>query len=176
MSDEVDRLLAEADMSESEALRRALTQLQSDATSVRPIPSAELSELLVRRREPSRLRKHRGTLTALIVIGAVGTGVTAAAASPEVRAGAAQVFQIVTGAKPVVTNPAKDPSPSATTNPVTVVPDPDRSSPPGTPTSHPTTGVGNGAPKPTPQVSHRPQAPNSHAATPSPGHGQEHRP
>ncbi|HEY4153040.1 MAG TPA: hypothetical protein VGM38_06935 [Pseudolysinimonas sp.] len=178
MTDDVERLLTESGLNGDDQLRRALTQLQADSTSTRPTPSPELSELLTSSRPVFVFRKHRGTLTALIVIGAVSGGVTAAAAaSPEVRASVQHVFEVVTGAHPdSPATPTGTSSPRPETVPGGSAPGQQSSSPSGSPSAHPTTGVGNGAPKPTPGASHRPKAPNTHAASPPAEHGQGHRP
>lgn len=108
MSDPVSRFLSENDISDDDALRSLLTQLERDATSVRPMPSPALATLLARPSRPSAIGRHRGAITALLVVGTLGIGVTAAAASPDVRAAAQHVFQTVTGTVPPATKPAVD--------------------------------------------------------------------
>lgn len=176
MSDEIERLLSEVGMSDDEVLRTALVRLHDDATSQRPVPSAELSQLMVARRSPSLLRRHRGALTAVIVIGTLGAGVTAAAASPDVRSGVQHVFQIVTGTGRSSTVPPTSPSPSPTAHRETTPPEPQPSSTPAAPTGHPTTGVGNGAPKPTPGPAHTSPGRGNHSPTPTPGSDRGNRP
>lgn len=172
MSDPIDRLLFEEGMGDDAELRGLLAELKRDATSVRPMPSAELAALMVPARPRSAVRRHRGLVTAVIVIGTLGVGATAAAASPEVRAAAHQVFQAVTGAVLPGTNvpgPHRGSSPASTPTPARS----NAASPHPTATDHPGRGdhPGNGttnAATPAPASSH---APGAGRATPEPTPG-----
>ena len=101
MTDAVDQLLFEHGMIEDAALRRALTQLERDATSLTPMPSPDLAALLAPTGRRSIGRHQRILMTTLIVVGTLGVGATAAAAaSPEFRAATQHVFDSVTGIFP----------------------------------------------------------------------------
>ncbi len=96
MRDPIEQLLTETDLADDEFLRDFLIELQHTGTSVRPMPSSELVALMTPSQRRSR-RRRAAVITAIIVVGTVGAGVTAAAASPEVRAATSQVFQSVVG-------------------------------------------------------------------------------
>lgn len=93
MSEFIDVLLAESELSDDALLRDLLGELERETTTVRPIPSAALSELLSPRPAPSihvgtrsaRRRPSFAARSAIIasaaVIGAVGLGAGAAAAA-----------------------------------------------------------------------------------------------
>ena len=178
MTDQIDRLLAEAQMTDDPELRGLLAELHRAATSVRPMPSAELSALMLPgRRRPALGR--RGVVTALVVVGMLGAGVTAAAASPDVRSAAQQAFQVVTGA--IVSGstgfsphdhgasgqPA-EPSRGASSSP-----HPGASDHPG-PSDHPGNGATNAA-TPHPGETHR-AASDHPTPTPGAGSGKDHKP
>lgn len=181
MTDPIDRLLFEEGMSDDAELRGLLAELRRDATSVHPMPSAELAALMAPARPQSAIRRHRGVVTAVIVIGTLGVGATAAAASPEVRAAAQQVFQAVTGTVlpgttvPGLTGnhggPGSTPTPSRSAS---ASPHPDATQHPG-PSDHPGNGATNAA-TPDPARSHAPGA--GHATPePTPGSpGKGHKP
>jgi len=89
MSELIDVLLDESDFADDAGLRDLLDELEREATAVRPIASAALSELMAPRRTPTRRPSfaRRGVvITGIAVIGALGLGAGAAAASPEARA------------------------------------------------------------------------------------------
>jgi hypothetical protein len=181
MVDPIDLLLVESDMGDDDELRGLLAELKRDATSVRPMPSAELAALMVPARPRSAIRRHRGLVTAVIVIGTLGVGATAAAASPEVRAAAHQVFQAVTG---VVLPGTNRPAPHGDTSAPASTPTPLRSHaemPHPTATDHPGRGdhPGNGATNaatPDPASSHDPGAGRA-TPDPTPGDpGNGHKP
>jgi hypothetical protein len=96
MSELIDVLLAESELPDDPALRQLLGELEREATSVRPMPSAALAALMSPRgtaaghtatRRPRRPSfAGRGAIIAgVTVIGVVGLGVGAAAASPDAR-------------------------------------------------------------------------------------------
>jgi hypothetical protein len=161
MTDPIEQLLSETDMVGDKVLHDFLTELQQTGTSVRPMPSAELAALMTPISQRSTLRRRGAIITALIVVGTVGVGVTAAAASPEVRAATTQVFQSVIGT--VLPGPGgvqtphqinsrdatKAPAPSTTVSPdATTHPSPTNhpgaSNHPG-PSNHPGSGPSNSA-------------------------------
>jgi hypothetical protein len=112
MTDPIDRLLFEVRMSDDDELRQLLTEFREESTSVRPIPSAELAVLMGKARPRTAIRRHGGVVTALIVVGTLGVGATAAAASPEVRAAVQHAYQAVTHTlPPVMTAPNPHGSP-----------------------------------------------------------------
>ena len=116
-----DDLLDEEGMRHDAKLRAFLTEWSSEATAVRPLPSPQVSALMRRRRR--RGGSHRtGVIIGLIVLGSVGAGAGAAAASPEVRQAAGQVMGGVIAAlapaAPAPVNPTTSSSGSgATTTP-----------------------------------------------------------
>ena len=96
MSELIDLMLAESELEDDVTLRRLLDELEREATAVRPMPSAALSELMRPRRtgpshsvaRPTRRRSVAGRgalITSIVVIGAIGLGAGAAAASPDAR-------------------------------------------------------------------------------------------
>ena len=91
MSDPIDELLTESELAHDAALRELLGEIAREATAVRPIPSAELSALMsppsagARRVRRRSFAGRRAVITGVVVIGALGLGATAAAASPEAR-------------------------------------------------------------------------------------------
>jgi hypothetical protein len=100
MTDAILELLAEEGMSDEVELGSYLAALRAEATSVHPMPSAAVSELMpLRRTRTSRspLAGRRRIVTGLIVLGSLGVGVGAAAASPDVRAASQQFAQSVIG-------------------------------------------------------------------------------
>jgi len=101
MSDPILDLLAEAGMSGDAELGSLLSSMRSDATSIRPMPSAAVAALMpLRRGRRARgaLAGRRRIVTGLIVLGSLGIGAGAAAASPDVRSAAQQFAQTVVGA------------------------------------------------------------------------------
>jgi len=179
VTDQIERLLAEVQLSDDPELRGLLTELHRAATSVRPMPSAELSALMAPGRRRPGMRR-RGVVTALVVVGMLGAGVTAAAASPDVRSAAQQAYQAVTGAilsgtggflpydgtgasrAPAV--PSQRPSSS---------PHPGAAHHPG-PSDHPGNGATNAA-TPHPGESHG-EASDHPTPTPGEGSGKDHKP
>lgn len=159
MTDPIEQLLREADMSNESALHSFLSQIQEEATSVRPIPSAELAVLLLRRAPQSRLRRRRVAIATLIVIGVVGAGATAAAASPALRSATQQLIQTVTGVAPSAPLRTKS----------------KHGNMPSTP--HPTTSSTPGRPSATTHTepSDHP-GPTGNPSTPYPGQGTTHMP
>jgi hypothetical protein len=180
MTDPVARFLSENGMSNDAALHDLLTQLESDATSVRPIPSPELVALMATTRRSSVVHRHRGALTALIVVGALGVGVTAAAASPDVRTAAQQIFQTVTGAVRQTTDPAINRE-SPTTPSEKPKPNPAQSAHPNAsdhpvPSDHPGNTAGSSHATPNP-ASTSPPDPENGKSTSAPGRsGGSHKP
>jgi hypothetical protein len=92
MSDLIDALLAESELQDDLVLRDLLGDIERDATAVRPMPSAELMGLMEPRRVRSDRTMRRGPvagraviITGIVVIGVLGLGAGAAAASPEAR-------------------------------------------------------------------------------------------
>src|SRR4051812_43616736 len=95
MSELIDVLLAESELSDHAMLRDLLGELEREATAARPMPSAALSELMSPRRTAPSHAHTRGArrpsfgrgavITGVVVIGVLGLGVGAAAASPDVR-------------------------------------------------------------------------------------------
>ena len=158
MTDPIEQLLFETDMAGDKVLHDFLSELQQTGTSVRPMPSPELAALMTPISQRSTLRRRGAIITALIVVGTVGVGVTAAAASPEVRAATTQVVQSVVGTilpglggqTPHRTNPTdatKTPAPSPTPHTAT---HPSSTNHPGAsnhpdPNDHPGSGQSNSA-------------------------------
>jgi len=106
MSDPIDLLLIESELEHDTVLHDLLAEIEHEATAARPMPSAELSALMSPRPVAAhRPRRHSfsgrsAVITGVVVIGVLGLGATAAAASPEVRsaigagvAAIAHVFQ-----------------------------------------------------------------------------------
>jgi len=164
MSDEILEMLAEEGMSDDAELSSLLKAMRSEATSIRPMPSRAVADLMSPRRRPTARRAiagRRRIVTGLIVLGSLGVGAGAAAASPDVRSATQQFAQTVinvlgSGGAPSSPIPASQrpvplPQPSSTGAPTHP-----------TPTDHP--GSGNG------QVggSH---APGSGAPSSAPGKG-----
>jgi hypothetical protein len=127
MSDQILELLAEEGMEHDAQLSALLSCVRVEATGVRPMPSAAVAALMPARpgRASRGARTHRRrVLTGLIVLGSLGVGVGAAAASPDVRSAAQQFAQTVLGAlgpgeaptapNPAPRGPAEAPRPSST--------------------------------------------------------------
>jgi len=179
MTDQIDRLLAEAQLTDDQELRGLLTELHRAATSVRPMPSAELSALMVTGRRRSTIRRHGGVVTTLVVVGVLGAGVTAAAASPEIRSAAQQAYQVVSGAivsgaagfaahdKHGVSGP-----PAAPFGPASSSPHPNATDHPE-PSDHPGNGATNAA---TPHPEESRGASDHPTPVPSTGFGRGHKP
>jgi hypothetical protein len=103
MSELIESLLTETELGDDDALRELLCEMEREATSVRPMPSAALAELLRSpdAHQPVRRPAIRGrgaVITGAVVIGLLGLGAGAAAASPDVRsvigAGAANIAHL----------------------------------------------------------------------------------
>jgi len=138
MTDVIEQLLVETDMADDILLRAFLVELEEAATAVRPLPSAELGALLVPAPRRSVGRRRRLIITTMIVVGTIGAGATAAAASPEIRDATGRAIQAVVGAlvPPASTIPGPgSPSPSVPGN----QPKPAKTAKPGhpAPTDHP---------------------------------------
>jgi hypothetical protein len=87
IDDTLFALLDEADLPADHELTGLLAELRSLGSAPVPAPSPELAALLVPER-PRRGLHRRGAVVGALVVLSIGTGVTAAAASPEVRDGA----------------------------------------------------------------------------------------
>jgi hypothetical protein len=140
MSDPIEALLAETELDDDLVLRELLGEIEREATSVRPLPSAALREAMgAGQSRRGRVAGRTGVVIGVAVIGVLGLGVGAAAASPDARsaigagvAAIARLFHPAPGAQTppapdVVTSPPRDadsPSPS---------PSPDPPSPSATP-------------------------------------------
>ena len=101
MTDAILELLAEEGMSDETELRSFLVALHAEATSVHPVASAAVAELMParpRRTPRSVLAGRRRIVTSLIVLGSLGAGVGTAAASPDIRSTTQQIGQTVIGA------------------------------------------------------------------------------
>lgn len=90
MSEFVEKLLTESELGDDVRLREFLGELEREATSVRPMPSAALAELMRSpdAHQPVRrpaVRARRAVITGAVVVGLFGLGAGAAAASPEAR-------------------------------------------------------------------------------------------
>ena len=114
MTDAILELLAEEGVSDDAELASLLFAMRSEATSVRPMPSAAVAALMpVRRGGASRGRVagRRRIVTGLIVLGSLGIGAGAAAASPDIRSATQQFAHTVigvwgSGGAPSAPNPA----------------------------------------------------------------------
>lgn len=142
MTDPIRDLLAEEGMSNERELEEFLLGMRADAIGSRPVPSTAVAALMPDRpvrRVPSRGRRR--IVTGLIVLGSLGAGVGAAAASPEVRSATQQVVQTVIGSVGSVVAP-----PSSTTRPhATPMPTPSASVTTAdhpSPSDHPGKGIG----------------------------------
>jgi hypothetical protein len=184
MTDSIDRLLSEVEMSDDPELRGLLIEMLRDATSVRPMPSPELAALFAPAQPRSFLPGRRGAITTLIVIGTLGVGVTAAAASPDVRAAAQHVFQAVTGAVHPETSgsdsgtngisgPMRAPTPSPAHS---ASPEDSEASDQPQPRDHRNNRGGTGAATPNPPSSHEPTPGNSHATAEPTNPSNSHKP
>jgi hypothetical protein len=163
MSDPILELLTEEGMSHDAELSSLLQAVRAEATHVRPMPSAAVAALMPARGAGAHRtrRGRRRILTGLIVLGSLGVGVGAAAASPEVRSATQHLAQTVLGTLGSGGSPsAPQPAPSRHAG----VPQPFATGAPGHPaaTDHP--GSGNGA-------SHGSHVPGSGAPTTAPGKG-----
>ena len=101
MADAILEMLAEEGMSSDAQLGSLLFVMRSEATSVRPMPSAAVAAFMPARRARARrgaLAGHRRIVTGLIVLGSLGVGVGAAAASPDVQSATQHFAQAVLGA------------------------------------------------------------------------------
>jgi len=181
MSDVIEQLLGETDMVDDTLLRDFLVELEEAATSVRPLPSAELAALLVPVPRRSAGRRGRVIITTMIVVGTIGAGATAAAASPEVRDATGRAIQTVVGALLPAVPTA--PSPGSSPAPVLNKPAPRHTSNTGHPgpTDHPgnTDRPGNTdhpGPSDHPENGSTQGNSNSQSASPHPGEGSNGQP
>jgi hypothetical protein len=117
--DQFDELLQDVEADARPAVGEFLLALR-DTVPTQPItPSAELARLMQSEPRPiAPLRHLRTPLVVLAVLVAAGTGVgAAAAASPEFRAGAAQVFSgLVGGSAPSGARPVPQTPPALATS------------------------------------------------------------
>ena len=81
-------LLEESEVTADEELATLLADLQALGAGLAPTPGPELAALLVADGRGRRRLHRRGAVIGALVILSLGTGVTAAAASPDVRDGA----------------------------------------------------------------------------------------
>ncbi len=184
MTDAILELLAEEGMSDEAELSSFLVALRSEATSIHPMPSAAVAELMPRRQRTPRsaLAGRRRIVTGLIVLGSLGVGVGTAAASPDIRSGAQHLAQTVIGTIGSVVGPS--PHTPVTYGPSSV---PEPSTPAGDPT-HPTatdhpgnsgngqTGAAPGRGGDVPSSSRDKESPPAHPDPTPSGPGQSHRP
>jgi len=101
MSDAILEMLAEEGMSSDAELGSLLFTMRSEATSVRPMPSAAVAAFMPARRRHARrgaLTGRRRIVTGLIVLGSLGIGAGAAAASPDIQSATQHFAQAVLGA------------------------------------------------------------------------------
>jgi hypothetical protein len=100
MSDAILQLLDEEGLSDEAELSSLLIAMRSEATSIRPIPSQAVADLMAAR-PPRTARRalggRRRIVTGLIVLGSLGVGAGAAAASPDVRTATQHFAQTVIG-------------------------------------------------------------------------------
>ena len=90
MSDLIHTMLTESELHDDVVLSQLLRELERESTSVRPMPSPALAELM---RSPDghravrrpAIRTRGAIITGAVVIGLVGVGAGAAAASPDAR-------------------------------------------------------------------------------------------
>ncbi|MCU1474231.1 hypothetical protein [Amnibacterium sp.] len=130
-------LLEESGLPADDELTGLLAELRSLGTDPVPAPGPELAALLIEDRPGRRGLHRRGAVIGALVVLSLGSGVTAAAASPGVRDGAAgavaavvQVLQHGT----VAPKPHRSPAPRATPADVRIVVPVASSAPlPGTP-------------------------------------------
>jgi hypothetical protein len=96
-------LLEEAGLGEDDVLGELLGELAALGDGPVPAPSPEVAALMAPRgrRRGRRPGHRRGTVIALLVVGSIGVGATAAAASDDVRRGAAQVASVALQAVPL---------------------------------------------------------------------------
>lgn len=189
MSDPIERLLAETEMADDTRLRDYLVELHAVGTSVRPVPSPELDAMMTSPAKRSAAHRHRIIITTLVVVGTVGAGVTAAAASPEVRAATDGIIEAVvavfvpetpeTTEQDVGGAPGRSPSPDPGEAPTTT----DSSPPdhPGAPDhsgrgDHPgaggsNAGAGNSGSAPHSEESHPGKGPSAPPTPPTRGGG-----
>ncbi|HEY2643975.1 MAG TPA: hypothetical protein VGI56_09505 [Galbitalea sp.] len=177
-NESVRELLSELTEKDAEAVRPLLISLQSMAEGTAPAPSPRLAAALdANESSKSRAHRrlpHRGTIFVLALIGALAAGAgTAAAVSPEFRAGAAHAVAGILGATPYADHAAPHSTPSAP---------PTSHHSPGAPrsvlpTSHPTpspsgsthsNGEGKSAGHASPKSTEHPVPP---ATPPANGHG-----
>jgi len=152
MSDPIDLLLTESELEHDTVLRDLLGEIEHEATAVRPMPSSELSALMYPQSAAARRPRRRSfagrgaVITSVVVIGTLGLGATAAAASPEARsaigagvAAIAHLFQPALGAPepaPTSGHPASGTSDVPSTGPSADASD----GPSADPTADPTGG------------------------------------
>lgn len=181
MTDPILEMLAEEGMSHDEELSSLLFAVRAEATRVRPMPSPAIAALMPARPGGTVRRAHRGrrrVLTGLIVLGSLGIGVGAAAASPDVRTATQHFAQTVLGAlgsggapsapHPAPYRPAGVPQPSSTGFPA----HPTATENPGAGNGNGSTVPGTGAPTPFPGKG----SPSPHATPSPPSGGKSHHP
>jgi hypothetical protein len=103
LPESVRTLLSEAGLADEDGLAPVLVDLHRLGQAAPPAPSPQLAALLdapPRRRPPRR----RGAVVALVVAASIGTGITAAAADPQVREAAAHA--VVSVVAPTIEVPA----------------------------------------------------------------------
>jgi hypothetical protein len=180
MNDPILDMLAEEGMSDDAELRSLLNTMRSEATSIRPMPSPAVAELMSAR--PARVARrplvgHRRIVTGLIVLGSLAVGAGAAAASPDVRSATQHFAQTVIGvlgsggvpASPIPAShqPVRPLQPSSTGAPTHP-----------TPTDHPgsTNGQTGGSHSPGAPSSPGKGSPSAHPEPTPTAPGRSHRP
>jgi hypothetical protein len=90
-------LLSEAGLADEDALAPVLVELHGLGQAASPAPCPQLAALLdpPRRAQHRRPPRRRGAVIALVVAASLGSGITAAAADPQVREAAAHVVASV---------------------------------------------------------------------------------
>ena len=93
LDDSLLTLLAESDLDDETELGDLLADLKALGTGPAPMPSAAVNALLAGSGSFGSARRgrhsRRGLIVGVLVLASIGTGVTAAAADPDLRAGAA---------------------------------------------------------------------------------------
>jgi hypothetical protein len=95
MEDRLPALLDESGLQEDDELTGLLAELAELGTTPAPVPGPELAALLVGGAADRRGLRRRGAVVGALVVLSIGCGVTAAAASPAVREGAAGMVTAV---------------------------------------------------------------------------------
>ncbi len=90
LDDDLLALLAESGLDDEPELSELLADLRGLGAGPVPMPSAAVDALLAGSAASRRSRhSRRGVIVGVLVLASLGTGVTAAAADPDLRAGAA---------------------------------------------------------------------------------------